>query len=252
MAFWVFLAIIPLAAVAGFAAARVATSHESLLPSLLSTVPQAARDLIVDQVHQVAAWRGGALAPIAAGTFVWLASSGVHAIFDALEAQSGTSRPWWKKRLLALVTCVLLSVGVAGAALLAAGLGWIHRLMGSASPGIADLRGATIQRALGHLGAAFVAVGMVATLYRIGIPREARARMALFPGAIVAVALQGALGWSYGTYLGKVGVGGAYLAGLAAIAVTLMTLWLFSIALLFGATFNRLVADRRSQRARRR
>jgi membrane protein len=252
MAFWVFLAMIPLAAVAGFAAARVATSHESLLPSLLSTVPQAARDLIVDQVHQVAAWRGGALAPVAAGTFVWLASSGVHAIFDALEEQSGTSRPWWKKRLLALVTCVLLSVGIAGAALLASGLGWLRRIMGRASPVIEDLQGAAIKSAVGHVGAALVAIGMVAALYRIGIPREARARMTLFPGAIMAVVLQGVLGWSYGTYLGKVGLGGAYLAGLGVIAVTLMTLWLFSIALLFGATFNRVLAERRSQRARSR
>jgi membrane protein len=250
MAFWIFLAMVPLAAVAGFAAARVATSHESVLPSLLSSLPEAARDLIVGQVRQVAAWRGGALAPVAGATFVWLASSGVQAIFDALEVQSGTSRPWWKKRLLALFACILLSVGVAGAALLVSGVGWLRSLLGRAAPIVYDVEGAAVRNVLGRLAAAALAVGMVAALYRIGIPREARSRMALLPGAVLAVILQGAMGWTYGTYVGRFGEGGAYLAGLAVIAVTLMTLWLFSVALLLGATFNRVVADRRRSRSR--
>jgi membrane protein len=248
MAFWIFLAMVPLAAVAGFAAARVATSNESVLPSLLSSLPEAARDLIVNQVRQVAAWRGGALAPVAVATFVWLASSGVQAIFDALEVQSGTSRPWWKRRLLALLACILLSVGVAGAALLVSGLGWLRSLLGRAAPIVFDAEGAAVRNVLGRLAAAALAVGMVAALYRIGIPREARSRMALLPGAVLAVILQGAMGWTYGTYVGRFGEGGAYLAGLAVIAVTLMTLWLFSVALLLGATFNGVVAERRRNR----
>ncbi len=110
MSFWLFLSLVPLAAVAGWLAARVATS-DGLTSSMLATVPYEVKQLLEGQVRHVAAWHGSTVAPLAAGTFVWLAASGVHAVFDALEVQSGTSRPWWKKRVLSIATCMALAVG---------------------------------------------------------------------------------------------------------------------------------------------
>jgi membrane protein len=171
--------------------------------------------------------------------FVWLASSGVHAIFDALEVQSGTARPWWRKRLLALGTCLGLSVGVALLGLLSAGLDAIQALAGRTLPAALLRAGhGPVAETLRWLVSRLVAVGMIAALYRVGIPRNGQQRIAVLPGAILAVALQTGLGWGYKAYLATAGTGDAYQAGLAVVGVTLMTLWLFSVALLLGALLN--------------
>jgi membrane protein len=246
MSFWLFLSLVPLAAVAGWLAARVATSQARVAPSLLASVPSEARELMERQVHRVAAWHGATIAPLAAGTFLWLAASGVHAVFEALEVQSGTSRPWWKKRALALATCLTLAIGGALVALLAVGLGWVQRLAESAAPDAStQLARGPIVDAVRWTTAALLAVAMTAGLYRVGIPRDRRDHGPILPGALLSVVLQALLGWGYGFYLSKLGGGSAYQAGLAVVGVTLTTLWLFSIALLLGANLNAAVAASR-------
>jgi membrane protein len=246
MSFWLFLSLVPLAAVAGLVAARTVSLHQDgLALSLLSSVPLSVRDLLARQVQLVAAW-GNGVAPLAVATFLWLASSGVHSVFDVVEVQSGTSRPWWKKRLLALATCVALSVGLAVLALLGLGLQWIQQTLGSSLPGfvLAAERGA-IGRLVHWTAVVVLAVAMVAGLYRAGIARSARAHFRVVPGAALAVALTFLLGRGYAFYIARAGAGDAYRAGLTVVGVTLMTLWLFSVALLLGVQLNCLLSGDR-------
>ena len=246
MSFWLFLALVPLAAVAGLAVAKIAIARPWLATWALSPVPVQLREPILRQVDRVAALPGSSLAPFAALTFLWLAASGVKAVFDALEVQTGTKRSWWIKRLLAIGTCVGLSVGVAAVALLGAGLDWIEAVAGrSLPPSLLRVEhgplGSTIRWSVG----AAIAVGMVAGLYRVGVPRGGPRRAPVLPGAAFAVTLNSVLGWGYAWYLshGVVGgAGGAYKAGLTVVGVSLMTLWLFSVALLAGAELNCLLA----------
>jgi membrane protein len=248
MSYWVFLSLVPLAAVAGLVAARLAMSHQPFEGGFLSSVPPEARRMIEIQVESVAHWNGGRIAPVALVMFVWLASSGVHAIFDALEVQSETTRPWWKKRLLAIATCVGLSTGVALLGLLAVGFDRLAALVGRAMP-LPVIR-ATFAGGFARSASGFiVSIAMVAALYRVGIPRETRHRTPILPGALLAVALIAAVGWGYRHYLSRNGIGDAYLGGLAIIGVTLTTLWLFSAALLLGAEVNKVLRDRRAARA---
>jgi membrane protein len=251
MAFWLFLSLVPLAAVAGLVIAKVAVSSTEVT-SLLASLPGETRELVSRQLNHVAGWNGGSVAAPAALVFVWLASGGIHAVFDVLEVKSGASRPWWKKRALALTSCVALSVGMAIIAVLATGLsGVLAFLRGTLPiaqfesranmPGIVD----TVVR----LGVgALTALGLVAGLYLVGIPRTARKRTPVLPGALVAVALQAALGYGYIFYLSKVGVHSAYQAGLSIIGVTMIALYLFSVALLVGAELNHFIARRRRSR----
>jgi membrane protein len=244
MSFWVFLSLVPLAAVAGLVAARLAMSHQPLEGTFLSSVAPEARRMIDTQVESLARWNGGKIAPVALVTFLWLASSGVHSIFDALEVQSETTRPWWKKRLLAVATCVCLSAGVALLGLFAVGFDRLAALVGRAMP----LRavGSTFAGGFGRWASGFVvSIAMVAALYRVGIPSEARRRTPVLPGALLAVALIAAVGWGYRLYLSRAGIGDAYLGGLAIIGVTLTTIWLFSVAVLLGAQVNTVIRDRR-------
>jgi membrane protein len=251
MAFWLFLSLVPLAAVAGLAVAKFAVSSAEVT-SLLASLPAETRELVSKQLNHVAAWNGGSVAAPAALVFVWLASGGIHAVFDVLEVKAGTSRPWWKKRALALASCVALSVGTALIAVLATGLSSVLAFLRGTIPlaqlesqaGMTGVVDSVVRLGVGAL----TALGLVAGLYLIGIPRTARKRTPILPGAFLAVALQAALGYGYIFYLSKVGASSAYQAGLSIIGVTMFALYLLSVALLVGAELNHTVARRRRTR----
>ena len=244
-AFWLFTALLPLAAVAGMIAARIAVNASSLTSSALHAIPPAMRSVVLQQLDRVAAWNGGAVAPAAAIVFVWLASTGVQAIFDVIEVEVGVSRPWWKKRLLAIGTCIALSIGAALLAILGTGLDWMLRLAGSTFETAAHIIQShiAIKAFRLALGAA-VAFGLISGLYRVGVPSTCAKRLPLAPGALVAVVLQSLLGFGYSLYVGKMGDGGAYLASLAAIGVALTALFLMVLSLLIGLQINLLLLER--------
>jgi membrane protein len=247
MSFWVFLSLVPLLAVGGFFAARVATSRPWAALSAMHALPTPVRELVMKEADHIVSWRGGAVAPIAAGTFVWLASTGVAAIFEALEVQSGAKpRPWVKKKVLAIGTCIGLSVGVAIITMLEAGVAWLDRVVGAHLPSwlVGVVHGPIGTLARMFVGA-LIAIAMVSGLYRVGVPRGEGTRPHVVAGAVVAVVLMGALGFAYGFYVTRLGESGSvYEAGLAAVGMTMMTLWLFSIALLLGAQLNCVLAER--------
>jgi membrane protein len=247
MAFWLFLSMLPLAAVAGLITAKVAVGNQALLTPLLESLPEVTRAMIAKELGQVAAWNGGKAGVGAGLMFVWLASSGVHSIFDGIELGSDAPpRPWWKKRGLAVLTCLALSLGLALLALLGAGVGWAWRF----ADGPVLSRALTLESsALGHVVrlvvGALLSVGLVSGLYRIGLPSGEKKSRPVLPGAVVAVALHVALGFGYGLYIEKAGDGGAYQAGLASIGVTLMALYLFCLVLLVGAKVNEMLSEQR-------
>jgi membrane protein len=246
MAFWLFFSLLPLAAVGGLVLARLQFEGGDVVGTMLGSTPPAVRELIATQLGQVAKWNGGAVGPLAAVVFVWLASSGIHSIFETLEVQAGVARPWWKKRALALVTCGGLSVGVALLALLGTGLGWLFRLAGTALPhALTSSHGSglftlTVRILLGVL----IAFGLVAGLYTVGTPRVVHRPFTVVPGTLLAVSLQALSGFGYGLYIHLMGTGNAYQAGLGIVGVTLMSLYLFCLALLVGAELNQAMSDR--------
>jgi uncharacterized BrkB/YihY/UPF0761 family membrane protein len=85
---------------------------------------------------------------------------------------------------------------------------------------------------------------MLAGIYRVAVPYDGSPRPPALPGAILAVALNAALGWAYGWYVTRDRSASAYAAGLAVVGATLITLWLLSLAVLLGAEFNRILAER--------
>jgi membrane protein len=247
MSFWVFLSLVPLLAVGGFVAARVATSHPWQAVSAMEALPPPVKDLVMEEADHIASWHGRAVAPIAAVTFVWLASSGISAVFDGLELQSGAKpRPWLKRRVLAVGTCIVLAVGVAILAVLESGVAWLGRLVGAhLPPWLVTLVHGPAGTAVRWMIGALIGIAMVSGLYRVGVEHGEGMQPRVFPGAVVAVVLMVALGYAYGFYVTKLGGSGSvYEAGLAAVGMTLMTLWLFSIALLFGEQLNCVLAER--------
>jgi membrane protein len=242
LSFWLFFSLIPLVAVAGMVAAKLAVGHADTLAQALESVPAQTRDLVHNQLAQIAEWNGGAVGIKAAVVFVWLASSGVHAVFELLELKSQSQRSWYRRRLLAIATCVAMSLGVALLALLATGVASIEALVRGVLPSISS--GSALAR-ISKLVVGFgLSVSLVAALYWIGVPRDHRRTMPIVPGACLAVFVHFVLGAAYVLYLSKMGMGGAYQAGLAVIGVTLMALYIFALALLLGAQLNCTLATR--------
>ncbi|APR85727.1 Inner membrane protein YihY, formerly thought to be RNase BN [Minicystis rosea] len=242
-AFWLFLSLVPLAAVAGLLAARFSTNNWSEVAPLLSSLPAATRQLVSAELINLATRNEGSVGAGSVAVFTWLASTGVHAMFDALEIGTGIARPWWKKRLLAIGMCIILPVVVVllaslGSELLGA-MGWLGRwippLRATGAPTLAS-------RTLSFCISAGIVLAYVCALYRVGIPPRARRGVPILPGALLAVALEILFGFAYAFYIAKAGDGGAYLAGLAVIGVTMIGLYLFTAALLVGAVVNRKLA----------
>jgi membrane protein len=247
MSFWLFLAAIPLAVVAGLLVARVVVGRADLLQGIIAATPMGASSWVSDQLSHVAAWNGGAVAPVAAVVFVWLASSGVHSVFDGLEVEVGVSRPWWKKRILAILTCAAVSAGVAAATLLGTGLVWLYRFGGIEAPRFVVALEESGALAVVRMIISFVLlVGLMALVYRVGVPKRAGRRFPIFRGALLAALLNFVLAFGYRFYLSNVGLASAYLAGIATLGVTLMLLYLFAVSLLAGAELNRVLSDRRA------
>jgi membrane protein len=251
MAFWLFLSLLPLAAVVGVVAAKLAVGNWSIAAPLLDSLPDATRTLLRAELGQMAAWNGGKVGLGAGVMFLWLASSGVHSIFDGIEIEANAApRPWWKKRLAALLTCVVLSAGTALLTLLATGLGWTWHLLGGTTLFQAlKFESSQLGELLRFSVGAAVSFGLVSGLYWIALPPATRKTMPIAPGAILATVLQIAIGFGYGFYIKQVGDGGAYQAGLASIGVTLMALYLFCVVMLVGVEVNQMLSEHK--RARR-
>ncbi len=239
LAFWLFFSLLPLALVAGMLGAKLAIGNAPWLDQVLTSVPVQTRTLLHDQLREVAAWNGGSVGLKAALVFVWMASSGVHALFELLELNAGARRSWWKRRLLAIATCVALSVGLALLAVLAAGIDWVQALLRGVLPHLRPaVHGQPWGKVFRLVAGAGTYVALAAGVYRIGVPRRRHHDLPVLPGALLAVGTHLGLGAIYIAYLAEMGIGGAYQAGLAVIAVTLMALYIFSVALLMGAQLN--------------
>jgi membrane protein len=238
-AFWLFFALIPLLAVAGLIAARLAQQAVDVWLPFLAESPRATRELVTSELSRVAAWNSGAVGPVAVLMFLWLASSGLHSLFDALQADLGRSRSWVKTRIAALVGCVLLALGVA--ALVGGGL--LFKPLSSTLHRVNDLKWGS--RVLGLLWAFVFARGV----FQIGLSARARRQLPLSMGAAIAAVLQTIIGSLYIYSLSLLGDGSAYLAGLASVGVTLTALFLYTLFLLVGLSVSQLF--KRTSRCKR-
>jgi len=231
MAFWLFLALVPLAAVAGLLVVRFGFGLELARP-IFEGIPSAAHVLVDRELAKASA--SVSITPLAAVAYVWLASSGIHAVFDGFEAQTKVTRGWVHKRLWALASCLALTatacaLGVAG---------WVS---------VSLHLGTSLVLAV--LASAVVLYLVVAWLYRVGLPDEVRGSIPLWPGTLVVVVTSILCAFGYGAFLNVAGDGSVYLAGLAVTAVTMTLLYLLSFALLLGLVVNRTIASTKRENA---
>lgn len=236
-AFWLFLALMPLLAVAGLVAAKLAVSDRSLVGPALASMPAGSRDLLEGELGKVAGM-SGAIGPVSIAIFFWLASSGIHALLDAFDKTTECERAWWKKRLIAIGICVILSIGVAVVGVV---LGLVQR-----GPFVSGVVSLPVSNVLRYVVAFVVEVLLICGIYALGVTPEARRAHRIWPGAILAALTHTLLGFGYVEYVRHLGNGSAYQAGLATIGVTMIAVFVFTLSLLVGLTLNKLLPRKSS------
>jgi membrane protein len=211
-------------------------------------MPEAPREVITTQVE---ALMKQAHAGFAIGTFVfalWGASRGASSLMGALNAMFNKSetRSWWKRQIIAIVVTVCIAIfAVAALALLVVGPiagHWAADRFGLG--GQFDLAWGIIR----WVGAGLLVMVVWAVAYKFLPNTEAPFRI-FTPGAIVGVLLWLGISYGFGVYLGYVNSYTTTYGALGGGIIFLTWLWLSSIALLFGAEINDVLADLRKDRS---
>ena len=118
MAFHFFLSLMPLLVFVGYVVGLIARRRgvDAVLSPLLDNLPGIAEAVMKKEVERLAGAGGTALGPVAALTFLWIASGGTHGLMNAVENVVGApKRPWVKKRLLAFAWVIASLLAVAAA-----------------------------------------------------------------------------------------------------------------------------------------
>jgi membrane protein len=124
LAFYFLLALFPLIlfliTILGFFSEAGTELRSELLLTLSRIVPYSASALIHTTVDEIGQNAGGGKLSFGILTALWIASSGMGAISESLNAMYGVkeSRPWWKLRLAAIGLTIALSVLIISALLL--------------------------------------------------------------------------------------------------------------------------------------
>jgi len=239
MAFDLFLASIPMVALAGWAFANVLKDSPETLYTLSSLVDHTPYEIHLLITKNFGRFSAGAVAPLAVLGSFWLASSAFHTQMRVFEiALDAEKRPWWKKRLIAL-GCVLVALAAFGlssyvAVLLAGGPIAMLRFLDPDVP----RSGA---RVFGHYISLLVAIvtltALLAAFYRIAVNR-AGVKRHMWPGATLAVGIGGVASYAFGYYASTLARFAMFYGSLAAVAIALAWLWIWCAALLTGAELN--------------
>ena len=234
MAFDLFLGSIPMLALAGWLLGQLLTDDSAVRAAslLLGSTPVQVQELAREELSRSAA---GMLAPLATLGALWLGSSACSTCMEFLERRAvGTSRPWWQRRLLSLlwVSGTLLAFGLGSAAVLYFVGGPVRVLQSMVSTRAADATAYPL--AVGLLYG--LSVLLLAGFYRIVLPRRGMRRR-VFLGAAVAIVLSVLTSLGFAVYVARLAQYALYYGSLAAVAVTMVWLWLMCFFVLAGAEF---------------
>ena len=165
---------------------------------------------------------------------LWSASAGVASLIPALDHAYDVveTRPFWKRRLLALATT--LGVGVVAI---------VASILALVVPAISQWVGGTLGAVLSWirfpLAGAIVMVTW-ALLYMF-LPNVKPRFQPVTPGSIVGVLLWVAASWGFSQYVQHFGSYEATYGALGSVIVLLLWMWVSSMALMLGAEINKIL-----------
>jgi membrane protein len=243
LAYYSLLALFPLLIFVTSVIGYLPGVQDSLLTGLARVTPRDAMTLVRDTLSDVVSHRSGSLLSLGLIAALWSASSGVASLLDALNTIYGAVelRPFWRRRLTAIVLTIAMALLVLGGSLLImAGHkvgGWLEHALGI-SGGLALL-----STVLGYLtGFTLLLLGIDA-LYYLG-PDIKRGGRRVNPGAWFAAAgiVIGSLLFSFYVRVGP--SASATYGSLGAVITLMLWLYLVGLMLLAGDEINSEVGKR--------
>ena len=243
MAFDLFLAAIPMLALAGWLFAKLSQGSDAVLTSaslLVDLTPQDVRTLIWRQLGQFSVT---AVAPVALVGALWLASSAFNTLMAVLEVTVGAQRrPWWKRRLIALA-CVIISIflfmiSAILAVKLAGGPATVARVLARGELPFLDHASHFLL-----LGLVLLSVTtLLSAFFRIAVIRPG-VRRRVWPGAVLTILTSGGASVGFAYYASHLARFALFYGTLSAVAITLGWLWIMCLTLLLGAELNLQLED---------
>ena len=241
MAFWLFLGLVPLAALIGWALTRFAHQEvrHVLLGALSMLTPEPAVQLIDAQLTRLSE-SGQTVAPVSLVGFLWLASRSMHSALTAIQiVRFGHSLPWWRNRLVSLLfvgifvitmpVSALVVTLASPAATYALQHGWIPHGWTT------FLRYAALPVGL------LLTVGVTGAFYRVAYPLRSSGGVKpakIWPGAWLSTSLWAAITWFMSHHADWVARFPLFYGSLAAVALVMIWLWAGSFVLLVGFELN--------------
>jgi len=250
MAYYAILALFPMLVFVVTLAMLVLPGETVMQGLAMATqaMPYSARDVLTGQVTSLMKNAQTGFAIGSAAIALWGASRGASSLTGALNAMFNKkeTRPWWRRQLLAIG----VTLGVAIAVVLALGLLVVgpaagHWLADRFGLGDAFDVGWNIGR---WVGAGLLVMSVWAVLYKF-LPNTKAPFRIFTPGAIIGVLLWLGISYAFGFYLGRFNSYTTTYGALGGGIIFLTWLWLSSIALLFGAEINDVLADLRKDRS---
>lgn len=165
---------------------------------------------------------------------LWSASAGVASLIPALNHAYDVTetRPYWKRRLVALA----ITLG-AGLVALAAGLAAV------ALPVVARWIGGPLGEALVWARLPFsglLMMGVWASLYTL-LPNVRPRFQPITPGSVIGVLVWVIASWGFSLYVSHIASYEATYGALGGVIVLLLWMWVSTMALLVGAEINRIL-----------
>jgi membrane protein len=208
-----------------------------LINELYRIAPPAVADILGERLRALTQGQSPAILTLSALGAIWAASGGITALMEALNTAYGVedSRPFWKRRVLAIVLTLSGAVFVVLASVIAV-----------ATPVLADAIGGPIGTAIlwARLPvSAFIVMAVLAVLYYV-LPDVEQEFKFITPGSIVAVVIWivASLGFSF--YAQRFGSYEVVYGALGGVIVLLLWMWISSMAVLLGAEINAVIEHR--------
>jgi membrane protein len=199
-------------------------------------LPPEAHKLVSDQIQKIQHSTPVGLLSLSLLLLLWSASSLFVAVMDATNASYGVrdGRPWWKRRLMAIVLTLceaILLIGASASIILWPYLtGWLH--LG----GLAEVAATVVQWVV-------VVVALLAAFalaYYFG-PHVEQSWEWITPGATLGVLALVAMSLGFRLYLHFFSTYSATYSALAGVVLMLLWLYLAALALLVGAEINSVI-----------
>jgi membrane protein len=239
MAFDLFLALVPMLGLGGWAAAVLVgpESNRALRALFLDVTPAQLANFVGRHFEALSAAH---LAPLAALAGWWLSSSAFDTMIGVFEETFDcVPRNWLHSRLISLGFALL------GMVLLGVGSGlyvWLTVVVGGWENWTSALRKVGVLPWILLIVGMGVIASFLALIYRYSLRRPHRRRH-VWVGAFTATGIGVLATAALGYYASNIARYALFYGGLAAIVVVLLWLWLWSTAILIGAEINIAVED---------